>query len=947
MNVPSVQIAILVTIVLISLIKKAVSEDYDVNEEYDDLQNTNVTINGTLEFTRKLVNVTKDSGTLVRLVCEIQNNDINSTNKVKFRWKHNEVKVEPDGKFKIRNRYKDNIANSTLSISNLEFFDKGMVECIASNGIHRVSSRSFLIINPDPHKYGSTDMNTLRMGINEHDSLDEITTFLPNTIPKLNENPKLIASSNGNSKPFTTSMQFDLTPNGGIVENAPIYNSSEPFCQRYTGRRCKQYLANEYVFVQPPYTQKEIEEKLDDAFLVVSQSNDLSQTCNEFAQPSICFSAFPLCLDHKKINLYQVNHRNELRSGDKSKLKNIKTTLTNFLRRICRDECLLLENELCSKEYSLAKRHVILGKILELEVCEHLPLQHESSSKYCLSLGVGDLNLNRDEKCFWDSGKLYRGNQDTTINGNKCIRWAHQFRILVSDNPELAGHNYCRNPGDMDEEPFCFVEQNKIEKCGISKCVYVFGLYVGAIVFGIALVIIIVVVYWYTRRKNKLARNLQTIGLPQANKNIYGNPGPSSPMEMNTLLPTHNPTQRSSHSSNKNNFQAVPQYTYKEVRFLDELGEGAFGKVYKGELKTKMGKIFVAVKSLKENASAKTQADFQREIELISELKHPNVICLLGIVVKQEPMCMLFEYMSEGDLHEFLIANSPEEGKCLTHDQFLDIAIQIGQGMDYLSGNHYVHRDLAARNCLVSKDLVVKISDFGLSRDMYSCDYYRVQSKSLLPVRWMPPESILYGKFTTESDVWSYGVVLWEIYSYGLQPYYGYNNQEVINMIRSRKLLPCPDACPSYSYALMVECWAEQANRRPNFSEIVHRLKVWKQSGSMTGAYFKGSTTPQRHGHGSKSSQTSGSQTPGNENKPTSLTWERSCHMTNPCRLNDSQSSLTSKSSLGNTTQSTNISSEIRKDKRNRRNIDSLEKPKNIVLTANENGERAELKITL
>ncbi|KRT86227.1 protein kinase [Oryctes borbonicus] len=484
-------------------------------------------------------------------------------------------------------------------------------------------------------------------------------------------------------------------------------------------------------------------------------------------------------------------------------------------------------------------------------------------------------------------------------------------------------------------------------------------MYVMGSILGLILVSSLIMTLYCYRKKNKM-RNIQNLNLPPVDKNIYGNGGPSSPIELNTLLPSNVGSTRS--QNNKNCFQNIPNYTYKEVTLIDELGEGAFGKVYKGELKTKTGKIFVAVKSLKENASAKTQADFQREIELISELKHPNIICLMGIVVKQEPMCMLFEYMSEGDLHEFLITNSPNNGKSLTQFQFLHIAIQIAQGMEYLSDNHYVHRDLAARNCLVSRDLVVKISDFGLSRDMYSCDYYRVQSKSLLPVRWMPPESILYGKFTTESDVWSYGVVLWEIFSYGLQPYYGYNNQEVINMIRSRKLLPCPEVCPSYCYALMVECWAELAIRRPSFGEITHRLKVWKQNGSSAGAYFKTPdvvTNPAKFGHASKSSHSSDAPlvcpTFENQTDP-SLTWERNLKKASAGKLNESQSSLTSRSSsLGNKTQSTSLSDQTTRN--SRKSIDRKSQkssktesgsdrgnPRNVIVSTN--GENIEMKLT-
>ncbi|CAG9853530.1 unnamed protein product [Phyllotreta striolata] len=946
------KIVIRLVLFLLCTLVFTLSEEYDEDDEdYDDFSNVNSTSNGTLAFIAELSNVTRDGGKLVKFVCEVKQLDLNHTNhKVSFNWRHNGVPVDANDRFKIRNKGKENVFSSILRILKLEYFDRGFVECIASNGVDKIRSVAFLDVNPEAYKYGKA--NPLNTDHPDLDSFGEITTFMPNSISKTNDGD-FLPSGAGKSKTFSTPIQFDLDSSGKLMENTPkIHNASEPLCQMYTGQRCRRLLAGKYVFIQPPYTQKEIEDKLDAAFVVISQSNDISTVCSKFAEPSVCFSAFPLCLDRENIEEYQTHHQRELSHVDnKQKSMNIRTKLTNSLRRICRDECLLLENELCSKEYSIAKRHLVISQIMELELCEQLPSETDISSKHCLMLGVGELNVKREDTCFWDKGKEYRGTQDKSSSGKSCIRWSHQFHVPTSDNPELAGHNYCRNPKELESEPFCYVEQNLREPCGVKKCMFVYGLYIVSPMIGL-IVVVILFAYCYCTRRNKLTRNLQNKDLPQVSKNIYGSPGPSAPtMEMNSLLPPHLPPQRNHHGSNKNNIQSVPQYTFKEVRFVDELGEGAFGKVYKGELKTKTGKIFVAVKSLKENASAKTQADFQREIELISELKHPNIICLLGVVMKQEPMCMLFEYMSEGDLHEFLIANSPEEGKCLTHNQFLDIAKQIARGMEYLSSNHYVHRDLAARNCLVSKDLVVKISDFGLSRDMYSCDYYRVQSKSLLPVRWMPPDSILYGKFTTESDVWSYGVVLWEIYSYGLQPYYGYNNQEVINMIRSRKLLPCPDACPSYCYALMVECWAEQANRRPNFSEIAHRLKIWRDSGSTNGAYFKSVPTPQKYNFSSKSSHTSDTHSNyTNGENQMCFTWERDHRRPTSSKLNDSQSSLTSRSSsAGNTTQSTVISNEARKEKRPKRSVDSLDRlnPKNTVVSSSGNGDGIETKITL
>ncbi|XP_061623924.1 neurotrophic tyrosine kinase, receptor, type 2a isoform X2 [Phyllopteryx taeniolatus] len=265
-----------------------------------------------------------------------------------------------------------------------------------------------------------------------------------------------------------------------------------------------------------------------------------------------------------------------------------------------------------------------------------------------------------------------------------------------------------------------------------------------------------------------------------------------------------------------------------------ELGEGAFGKVFLAEcynLSPDQEKILVAVKTLKE-ASENARKDFHREAELLTNLQHQHIVTFYGVCVESDPLIMVFEYMKHGDLNKFLRAHGPDavlmaEGQTtrpveLTQSQMLHIAQQIASGMVYLASQHFVHRDLATRNCLVGENLLVKIGDFGMSRDVYSTDYYRVGvgGHTMLPIRWMPPESIMYRKFTTESDVWSLGVVLWEIFTYGKQPWYQLSNNEVIECITQGRVLQRPRTCPKEVYDLMLGCWQREPHMRLNIKEI-------------------------------------------------------------------------------------------------------------------------------
>ena len=244
----------------------------------------------------------------------------------------------------------------------------------------------------------------------------------------------------------------------------------------------------------------------------------------------------------------------------------------------------------------------------------------------------------------------------------------------------------------------------------------------------------------------------------------------------------------------------------------------------------------VAVKVLKEEASQDMVVDFEREACTLSEFSHPNIVKLLGVCAVGHPMCLLFEFMGRGDLNEFLRSCSPtnyivrsNNGETFTdtklsHPDMFWISVQIAAGMVYLADRKFVHRDLATRNCLIGDDMTVKIADFGLSQKIYSSEYYRGDDRDAIPIRWMPLESILYNKYTVESDVWAFGVCLWEIFSYALQPYYGMTHEEVVEFLKEGGVLSCPDNCPPDIYGLMTWCWQPRAHHRPPFPVLHQNL---------------------------------------------------------------------------------------------------------------------------
>ena len=289
----------------------------------------------------------------------------------------------------------------------------------------------------------------------------------------------------------------------------------------------------------------------------------------------------------------------------------------------------------------------------------------------------------------------------------------------------------------------------------------------------------------------------------------------------------------------------LPEVTSDNIREVRQLGRGQFGEVVLAETvglspkdlmmsdSNDKGKILVAVKKLKQTASKSMQEAFEKECHFMGRLRDANVIQILAVCKKPVPFIMM-EYMENGDLNQYLRRYSsvtPEilDDSQISSDVLLHMTTQIASAMKYLASHNFVHRDLATRNCLVGQNYLVKIADFGMSRNLYESHYYRIHGRVILPVRWMATECF-YGKFSQKTDVWAFGITVWEIFSLAkAPPLKELSDQEIVqDAIKgaNRKLLDKPDTCPPEVYEIILKCWATEPSHRASFEELYGLLSA-------------------------------------------------------------------------------------------------------------------------
>ncbi|XP_006905343.1 tyrosine-protein kinase Fes/Fps isoform X3 [Pteropus alecto] len=305
--------------------------------------------------------------------------------------------------------------------------------------------------------------------------------------------------------------------------------------------------------------------------------------------------------------------------------------------------------------------------------------------------------------------------------------------------------------------------------------------------------------------------------------NLYrleGDGFPSIPLLIDHLLRSQQPlTKKSGIVLNR----AVPKdkwvLNHEDLVLGEQIGRGNFGEVFSGRLRA--DNTLVAVKSCRETLPPDLKAKFLQEARILKQYSHPNIVRLIGVCTQKQPIYIVMELVQGGDFLTFLRT----EGARLRMKTLLQMVGDAAAGMEYLESKCCIHRDLAARNCLVTEKNVLKISDFGMSREEEDGIYAASGGLRQVPVKWTAPEALNYGRYSSESDVWSFGILLWETFSLGASPYPNLSNQQTRDFIEKGGRLPCPELCPDAVFRLMEQCWAYEPRQRPSFSTIYQELQ--------------------------------------------------------------------------------------------------------------------------
>ncbi|XP_049289889.1 tyrosine kinase receptor Cad96Ca [Anopheles funestus] len=295
-------------------------------------------------------------------------------------------------------------------------------------------------------------------------------------------------------------------------------------------------------------------------------------------------------------------------------------------------------------------------------------------------------------------------------------------------------------------------------------------------------------------------------------------------------------TSQLSEESNSSIVKDRWEFPRHRLKVFNILGEGAFGQVWRCEatdIDGHEGVSVTAVKTLKENASEAERSDLLSELQVLKSLEpHINVVRLLGCCTEKDPIFVILEYVNMGKLQTFLrnsrvekhYGNTHGKSKILTSGDLTSFMYQVARGMDFLTSRGIIHRDLAARNILITEDHTCKVADFGFARDIITSKVYERKSEGRLPIRWMATESLYDNIFTVKSDIWSFGILMWEIVTLGSTPYPGIAAADVMRKVRDGYRLEKPEHCRRELYNIMFYCWAHDPNERPGFPEVVEML---------------------------------------------------------------------------------------------------------------------------